>query len=276
MVKGSKFTLLAATTFVVCLLALYIHSHRRGQTGKIDNFLISLSGNLQRHVFYFTKGTRAIVDHYFILVNLKRRNDELERGNTSLQSRIAALQEAALENERLRGALEFKKLQGVRLETAHVIGHDVSSDYVGIRIDKGSRDGVSEGLGVVSPQGVVGRILRTSEAFSTVLTVIDPTSSIDGVIQRSRTRGIVSGQADSLKVRMRYVDRLEDVVSGDTVVSSGFGWIFPPGLPIGYVTEVIPSPNSIVQSVTLRPAVDIFRLEEVFIAFPPADSKAVS
>ncbi|MBI3296339.1 MAG: rod shape-determining protein MreC [Deltaproteobacteria bacterium] len=235
-----------------------------------------MGGGLQRNVFYFTHGTRTIADHYLLLVNAKQRSEELTREVAELQSKVAALQEVGKENDRLRASLDFKKLEGVKLVSAHVVGHDVSNDYVGIRIDKGTRDGLREGLGVVSPQGVVGRILRTSDAFSTVITVIDPTSNIDGVIQRSRTRGIVSGQLNSMKVRMRYVDRLEDVVAGDTVVSSGFGWVFPAGLLIGYVMDVIPSPNSIVQSVIVKPAVDIYRLEEVLIAFPPAESKAVS
>ena len=274
--KQSKFTVFALATFIVCLLALYIHSHRKGQTGRIDNFLVLVGGSLQKNVYYLTQGTRTILDHYFFLVNLKMHSERLTQEVSELQSRVAALSEVEKENERLRAALEFKKLEGMRLQTAHVVGHDVSNDYVGIRIDKGSQDGIREGLGVVSPQGVVGRILRVSEKFSTVLTLIDPTSSIDGVVQRSRTRGILSGQVNSMMIRMRYLDRLEDVVGGDMVVSSGFGWIFPAGLLIGYVTEVIPSPNSIVQSVILRPAVDIYRLEEVFVAFPPAESKAVS
>lgn len=276
MVKGSKFSILAAATTVVCLFALYIHSHRRGQTGKIDNFLISLGGSLQRSVFYFTQGARTIVDNYFILVDLKKNNSELSRRIATLQSKVASLEEVEKENDRLRTALDFRKIEGMKLVAANVVAHDVSNDYVGIRIDKGTLDGVREGMGVLSPQGVVGRIYRISDGFSTVLTLVDPTSSIDGVVQRSRTRGIVSGQVGNLSTRMRYVDRLEDVVAGDTVVSTGFGWIFPPGLLIGYVTEVIPSPNSIVQSVILRPAVDIYRLEEVFIAFPPAEPKALS
>lgn len=274
--KSSKFTLFALATFVVCLMALYIHSHRKGQTGKIDNFLISLGGSLQRSVFYFTQGARSIVGHYLILVDLKKNNEEFSRQIGTLKSKVAALEEVERENERLRIALDFKKIENIKLLSANVVAHDVSNDYIGIRIDKGIRDGVQEGMGVLSPQGVVGRVLRIADGFSTVLTLVDPTSSIDGVIQRSRTRGIVSGQVGSLKTRMRYVDRLEDVVAGDTVVSTGFGWIFPSGLLIGTVVEVIPSPNAIVQSVILKPAVDIYRLEEVFIAVPPAESKAVS
>src|SRR3989338_1922978 len=143
--KNSKFTVFAIATFVVCLMALYIHSHRKGQTGKIDNFLISLTGALQRSVFDFTKWARTIVGHYFILVDLKKTNEELNREVGILQSNLAALQEVEKENERLRTALEFKKLEGMKLVAANVIAHDVSTDYVGIRIDKGTSDGVQEG-----------------------------------------------------------------------------------------------------------------------------------
>ena len=75
---------------------------------------------------------------------------------------------------------------------------------------------------------------------------------------------------------MKYVDRLEDVAVNDTVVSSGFGGIFPKGLLIGYVSAVIPSPNGILQTVTVKSAVDIYRLEEVFIVLPPAEPEKTS
>ena len=83
----------------------------------------------------------------------------------------------------------------------------------------------------------------------------------------------MTGQAKQLTCRMKYLDRLEDVAVNDVVVSSGFGNIFPKGLLVGYVTSVVPSPNGILQNVTVKSAVDIYRLEEVFIVFPPAESE---
>jgi rod shape-determining protein MreC len=75
---------------------------------------------------------------------------------------------------------------------------------------------------------------------------------------------------------MKYVDRLEDVAINDAVLSSDFGHIFPKGLLIGYVSAVVPSQNGILQTVTVKSAVDIYRLEEVFVVFPPDEPEKTS
>jgi rod shape-determining protein MreC len=132
------------------------------------------------------------------------------------------------------------------------------------------------GLGVISPSGVVGRVHRVTKRYADVLTLIDPTSNIDAIIQRSRARGIISGQSKQMTCRMKYVDRLEDVAINDAVLSSDFGNIFPKGLLIGYVSAVVPSQNGILQTVTVKSAVDIYRLEEVFVVFPPDEPEKTS
>lgn len=266
-----KYAFFALFTVCVCVLALYIHRHRQGQTGKIDNLLITAAGGLQKNLFYFGHGARSIVDHYVWLVNTKKQNEELEKEVAFLRTKVAALQEVELENARLRQALQFRDTIDQKLLPAHVVAHDVSNDYFVIRIDKGERDGVFAGMGVISPNGLVGRVQRVTAHYSDVLTLVDPTSNVDAIIQRSRARGIISGQSKQLTCKMKYVDRLEDVAVNDTVVSSGFGAIFPKGLLVGYVTAVIPNANGILQTVTVKSGVDIYRLEEVFIVFPSAE-----
>ncbi len=224
--QNKQYSFLALFTLSICVLALYIHRHRQGQTGRIDSFLIGSMGYFQKHSFYAGKGARSVVTE--------------------------------------------------KLVVAHVIAHDISSDYFGIRIDKGADEGMKVGMGVISPSGVVGRVLRVTPHFSDVITLLDPDSSVDVIIQRSRARGILSGESKSLLCTMRYVDRLEDVQAKDVVVASGFGGIFPKGLLVGYVTGVQPDTNGILQTITVKSAVDIYRLEEVFIVLPPAEPKKTS
>lgn len=271
-----KYTFLAILTICISILALYIHRHRLGQTGQIDNFLINVFGGMQKHVFYFGQGSRTVFDHYFFLVGTKKKNEELEKELALLQSRLTQLKEVEIENDRLRHSLEFRKQLPFKFLSAHVIAHDVSSDYVGLRIDQGSDHGIQIGLGVVTPQGVVGRVLRVTPKFSDVVTLVDPTSNIDITVQRSRARGIVTGQAKKLNCKLKYIDRNEDVQVDDVLVSSGFGDIFPKGLPVGNVLMVTPSPSGVMQTVLVKSVVDIYRLEEVLIAFPPGQSKEIN
>ena len=189
-----KYAFFALFTLCICVLALYIHRHRQGKTGKIDNFLISATGTLQKNFYSVGNGTRSLWDHYLFLVHTQTQNEQLEKEAEGLRTLNAAMKEIQLENERLKKMLEFKQTIEQKLVASHVIAQDVSNDYFGIRIDRGTEDGVKAGMGVISPSGLVGRVLRTAPHYSDVLTLVDPTSNIDGVIQRSRARGIISGQ----------------------------------------------------------------------------------
>lgn len=271
-----KYTFLFVVTGVVCVLALYLYRHRQGHTGRIDNLIITMSGGVQKNFFYLGHGTKTIFENYMLLVNAKKQNEELQKELESIRSRVAALQDVELENHRLREGLQFKEKLKSPLLAAHVVAHDVASDYMGIRIDKGANDGVKHGMGVLSPGGLVGRVRTVTANYSDVATLIDPTSSIDVIIQRSRTRGVLSGQSKTLTCKMKYVDRLEDVATNDTLVSTDFGNIFPKGLLVGYVQAVAPSSNGVLQSVTVKPAIDVYRLEEVFIVIPEPQSKTLS
>lgn len=271
-----KYTLFALFTLCICVLAIYIHRHRQGQTGRIDNLLISSAGNVQRNLSYVGFGFRAIVDHYMLLVNTQKQNEDLEQEVLALKAQVTALQEIELENQRLRSGLVLRDATSQPMLAARVVAHDVSSDYHGIRIDRGTDHGVRVGMGVISSSGLVGRVLRASPTYSDVLTLLDPSSNIDVIIQRSRARGVLTGQAKALHCKLKYLDRLEDVAVNDTAVASGFNAIFPKGLLVGYVTSVSSSGSGILQTISVRSAVDIYRLEEVFVVFPPAQPEKTS
>jgi len=266
---GRKYYVMALLSGVTCIVALYVHVHRQGRTTWIDKGLISVTGGLQSFVSNFGQGIKGLVDHYFLLVNAKKRNEELESEVGLLRSRVIAQDEILIENKRLQEQLSFKSKDKEQLLSARVVAHDVSPDFLGIRIDRGSNDGVQLGMGVVHTSGVVGRVLRVTPLYSDVQTLLDPSSNIDVVVQRSRARGILSGQSKQLSCKLKYIDRLDDVMVNDTLVSSDFGHVFPKGLFVGTVTAVIPNSNGILQTVAVKSAVDIYRVEEVFLVFPP-------
>ncbi len=250
-------------------MALYIHVHRQGRTTWIDNGIISVTGGLQALVSNLGQGMKNTVNHYFLLVNAKKRNEELETEVSLLRSKVISQDEILLENKRLQEDLSFKAKEKEAFLSARIVAHDVSPDFLGIRVDRGSNDGVQLGMGVIHTRGVVGRIHRVTPFYSDVLTLLDPSSNIDVIIQRSRARGILSGQSKQLSCKLKYIDRLDDVIVNDTLVSSDFGHVFPKGLLVGTVTAVIPNSNGILQTVAVKSAIDIYRVEEVFLVFPP-------
>jgi rod shape-determining protein MreC len=274
--SNKKIVFLGLATVTVCFLSLYIHQHRSGRTGRVDNALTWASGNLQTNSNFLAQGVRSVLKYYVFLVNAAKKNELLEKEVEEAKQRLVQFQEVEAANRRLASVLDFKSTLSVKTVPARVIAQDISPDFLGLRIDRGSRDGVQVGMGVIHPSGVVGTIYRVSDHFSEVITLADPASSIDAVIQRSRARGIVAGEAKSLLCKLKYMDRLEDVSQDDAVVSTHFKGIFPSGLLIGHVSEVTSTPNGILQNITVKTAVDIYRLEEVLVVISSVQSTKIN
>ncbi len=264
---------MALLSGVTCIVALYVHVHRQGRTTWIDNGIISVTGGLQSVVLGLGQGVKNLVDHYFLLVDAKKKNEQLELEVSSLRSKVITQDELILENKRLQEQLAFKAKEKETLLSAKVIAHDVSPDFLGIRIDRGSDDGVQLGMGVIHTSGIVGRVHRLTRRYSDVVTLLDPSSNVDVIVQRSRARGILSGQSKSLSGKLKYIDRLDDVMVNDILVSTDFGNIFPKGLMVGTITAVIPNSNGILQTISVKSAIDVYRVEEVFLVFPPKQSE---
>jgi rod shape-determining protein MreC len=147
---------------------------------------------------------------------------------------------------------------------AEVIGRDPSSWFKTIIVNKGMEDGVQEGVPVVVPEGVVGLVVEVASNYSKVLLIIDQNSAVDGLVQRTRSRGVIQGNPSGECI-FKYVLRKHEVILGDTVVSSGMDGVFPKGLRIGRVSEIIKLNAGIFQEIIVTPYVDFEKLEEVLI-----------
>ncbi|OGP66144.1 MAG: rod shape-determining protein MreC, partial [Deltaproteobacteria bacterium RBG_13_47_9] len=147
---------------------------------------------------------------------------------------------------------------------AEVIGQDPSSWFKSVTIDKGERDGVKQGMAVVSPIGIIGRILKTAPHYATVLLITDYNSAVDSIVQRTRAKAIVEGKGEN-RCQLKYLLRTEEVAIGDAVVTSGLGGNFPKGLMVGEVKKVDKKGHGVFQYAELVPSVDFAQLEEVFV-----------
>jgi rod shape-determining protein MreC len=151
-----------------------------------------------------------------------------------------------------------------------VVGKDPSPWFRSIIIDKGKNDGVVRGLPVVVPDGIAGQVVDASGGFAKVMLIIDPTSAVDAIVQRTRSRGIVQGEFPG-QCLLKYVLRKHNIQVGDTVISSGLDGVFPKGQRIGRVTEVLRGSAGVFQDVVVTPFVDFERLELVLVVLDPPE-----
>ena len=124
-------------------------------------------------------------------------------------------------------------------------------------------------LPVLVPQGIAGQIIDVSMHSSKVLLIIDQISSVDGLVQRTRARGIVKGGSAG-RCFFVYALRKHDIKADDVIVSSGLDDVFPKGLRIGRVSNVSRNNSGIFQKVMVKPYVDFEKLEEVLVLLSPS------
>jgi len=260
--------LLSSGFFLLCSLGLLSANAR--QPGRIDplgHVFLEVMAPFQRVTAGITGGTRGLFDHYVDLVGVQAQNEQLRNRLRELEARGTHQGETELMNRRLKRLLALQKELPTRAVAASVTARDASVWFQSLTLNKGSLDGISSGMPVMAPEGVVGLISSTSSHASRVILLTDPNSGIDVLVQRTRVRGIVSGLLEQ-GTTLKYVKRSDDVRVGDRVVASGLDGVFPKGLPVGRVTKVSRKDRGLFLYAEVTPDADASRLEEVLVGQP--------
>jgi len=245
---------------------------KRGMTSPtwVGKVFVPIVAPFQRASINSIRFVRSIWEDYFFLVSVSKENSRLKRQLNDCGEQINRYKEMELFNTRLRGFLRFKKQTNSEVLAAEVISKDASAWYKTIMIDKGLRDGVEKGAPVVVPEGIAGQVIDATEKTSKVLLIIDRNSAVDGLVQRTRARGVVKGDAYGSCI-FQYALRKEDIKANDVIVSSGMDGVYPKGLLLGVVSDVTNTNSGIFQEVRIVPYVDFEKLEEVLVVMHTPD-----
>jgi rod shape-determining protein MreC len=206
----------------------------------------------------------SIQENYLTLSGFKAENERLRKRIQALEVERQRLLEAEATNRKLQKLLDFRAQLPGKPVTASVISNSASSWFQGCILDKGSADGVGKNMAVVTPLGVVGKVVSVTSRSAKVILLTDANSGVDVMVQRTRSRAIVSGSLESGTV-LKYVKRSEDVQVGDRLITTGLDGVFPKGLMVGTVTKVSKQSLGLFQSIEVLPAVQSAQVEEVFV-----------
>ncbi|MHB0876672.1 MAG: rod shape-determining protein MreC [Anaerolineae bacterium] len=207
------------------------------------------------------------------LEDLRAENEALAARLEELTVQSAALQEVIAENEVLRRELGFVRSEGIwGLRGAEVRGRVAAQEpgslIHSVIIDVGSDTGLLPDMPVVTGRGLVGRVTAVEDGYSDVMLVTDSRSAVAAVVQRTRAAGLVKGQIDGTLI-MENISRDADVQVGDIVLTSGLGGVFPRGIVIGQVSEVIRTDTAMFQQAVITPSADLANLEVVLVVTEP-------
>lgn len=196
---------------------------------------------------------------------------ELRTQNKELRSRVVALEETRLDNQRLAQLVTSTNAQGYKGIDATVISMPPGSWEQVITVDKGTKAGVAINMPVLGPYGLLGQVVEVGPSYSRVRLTTDQKSGIASLIQRGRESGITKGTIKG-GLTLDFVSNESTVTAGDVVLTSGIGGVYPKGLLIGEVLEVSKETNSLYKSIKLSPANDISTVENVLILTNTAPS----
>ncbi|MBC7185955.1 MAG: rod shape-determining protein MreC [Calditrichaeota bacterium] len=204
-------------------------------------------------------------------VKLGRENTELRRINAQLVLDNAILAEARAENERLRALLGFTTQAPLDYVPARVIGTSTQGFVNCVILDVGSGKGLRKNMPVVCAEGLVGKLYTVGRDQSLAQLLTDRNARVSARVQRSRVTGIVRSVHANLFL-LEQVPKRADVRVGDVVVTSGLTPMFPAGLKIGTVSAVSEEAPGLFMTISLLPAADFSRLEELLVVRSPAEA----
>lgn len=220
-------------------------------------------------------GTSKVANGVSNTINLMLSFGSISAENKTLKERVAALEsennllkEYGYQNMRLRLLLQFRDSVSRSHNTvsASVIARNPSNWFQTITINRGTSDGVQKNMAVVTSEGLVGHVINVTGSSAEVSLIINDSSAVGGLVQVTRTPGIVEGLADnSGYLKMIHIATEAPVREKQVVISSGLGGIFPKGLLIGRITKLEMESNGLVKYAMIRPFVDFNRLEEVLV-----------
>jgi rod shape-determining protein MreC len=200
-----------------------------------------------------------------------RRMALREEENTRLKKEVAGLllerqkyQEVALENKRLRELLKFRETQKDYIATCRIIARGIDHWSNTLLLDKGAKEGLAKDMTAVTPSGLAGKITDVTDSYAHLLLLTDINFSAAVRLQESRREAIVSGTGTG-KCVLKYVPPDEVVKPGDVVVTSGLDALFPPGIPVGYVSKVDVKGSGTFQYIEVVPYQDDTKMEEVIV-----------
>ena len=247
---------------VAQLLLLSVQITRNQNVRLIQVWAVRAFDPFERSVHWTVSKTTGTWRNFTGLWGAQKQNQELTRELAAARSQILQLSQQASEADRLRALLDFKKQSPFQTVAAEVIASSPGERSNAIFIGKGLDAGFSADLAVITPAGVVGKIIAVFPHSAQVLLITDPSSGVGCILEKTRIQGVMKGSGQSYG-QLHYIMNNQPVPVGDMVLTSGLDQIYPQGLPVGSVTRT--APGNIYRDILVAPTAALDRLETVLV-----------
>ena len=261
--KRTGYLLVAALLGHLLLISAQVSSPQG--VSVLETTLFGALARVQAMTAWASRGVTGAWENYVALRGHRARADALQQQLDRLGVELQHATAQARRTEQLEQLLQLRRTALPATMAARVIAADPMAAFRTITIDKGARDGVRRDMAVLSPHGVVGRVIDEPVAHAPkVQLIIDRNAGAGAVVDRTGAGGVVIGSDDGAPLRMEYVSNLADVAAGDLVLTSGLDGIYPRGYVIGRV-ERAERGSGLYRLIAIRPIVDFSALDTVLL-----------
>lgn len=268
MYKNKKVGIIGIIITVIILIVLVAFTNVKSKdvTG-VENIFNKLVMPIQNGLTYLKNRISGNNTFFEDINNLKAENEKLADENSKLEEQLRELEIIKAENATLREYNNMsEKYSEYKTVPAYIISKDVSNLSNTLIINVGTNDGVKENMPVITTEGLVGYTVSTTSTTSKVQPIIDPSSSTSAVISTSRESVIVKGVLGSSNtLKLMYISTDADLIAEDVIETSGIGGIYPKGILIGKISQIIESKNITDRYAIVETAVDFSKLETVLV-----------
>jgi rod shape-determining protein MreC len=248
---------------LLVLIISFILMTYQGRKGHL--FIGNFTGDLLNASHALVKSVAESVSAPFKMIMLRDEDNKMLRKNIDeLLLERTKYQEALLENRRMHELLKLRESGQQNIAAARVISRGIDQWSHTLVLDKGQKDGVLKDMSAITPKGFAGKIFNVTDSYSKLLLLTDINFSAAVRIQESRKEGIVSGTG-TRKVALKYIPYEEEIKIGDIVITSGLDQLFPPGIPVGFISKIDKQGTGHFQVIEVTPYVDDSKVEEVLI-----------
>lgn len=254
-------------TIIILVILVFISNMNVENLSHIENAISTIVMPIQNGITYLKNKITGNDTFFADISKLQQENEELKQRNSELEASLRELEIVKSENATLKEYLDLSEQYGnYKTKAAYIISKDISNYSNVFVINVGKNDGIEANMTVISDQGLVGHILSVTDTTAKVQTIIDTASSVSSTISTTRDSIIVSGTLDNNSMlKATYIPTDATLVQGDNVETSGLGGIYPKGIHIGTISQIVNTKNITDRYAMIEPAVDFSKLETVLV-----------
>ena len=256
--------LLLVALIVLSLILISRQMHDPEGETYFRKSVIAIMSPFQVTVTAVVGSVTGLWDEYLSIRGVKKENTKLREEINTLRTEVQELREELFRAGLLEEFAEYSLETGLKGIAARVIGESPDPWTRTIVVNRGHAEGVRNGSPAIMPEGLVGRVIEVSGHSSVVRLIVDRSSRVPVLVSRSRARAILEGE-NSGTCQLKYLDRTEDILEGDVIITSGLANRFPRGVEVGTVAQVIRKEHGLYQYAKILPNAPLSRLEDVLI-----------